>query len=773
MHFRPLFFMAFSGCILLISCTSQCQPAQAPALIPAPVAYTLHSGQFQLTAQSAVWYPDQQPDWALAANSWVAATAQATGFQPHLQPFSTGSVGFKANSIVLQPDPKIQHPEGYKLEVTTKGVIVRAQTAMGAFYGLQTLRQLFPPALFATQVQLGVSWKAPACVVEDAPRFAYRGLHLDVGRHWFPVAFIKQYIDLLAAHKMNRFHWHLTEDQGWRIEIKKYPRLQSIAACRNETLIGHFSELPHRYDGQPYCHYYTQEEVRSVVEYARQRFVTIVPEIEMPGHALAALTAYPSLGCVGSNYATAREWGVFEDVFCAGNEGVFTFLDDVLREVCALFPGEYVHIGGDECPKTRWQACKKCQARMKQEGLNDEQELQSYFIRRAEAMLARHGKKLIGWDEILEGGLAPNATVMSWRGIEGGIAAAQQGHDVIMTPTSFCYFDYYQGQPELEPLAIGGYLPLEQVYAYEPVPDVLTAEQARHILGAQGNLWTEYIPNEAQVTYMVYPRASALAEVVWSPRSKRNWRDFSSRLTTHFQRLDAAKVNYSKAIYAVKAQFEQGQLQLSCDNAPQLKILYTTDGTLPNAKSPIYNGPVELTRSTFIRCAVSDGRSLVQQGSFRFEVHQASGRSYQLNKVPAKYKGATQYALTDGYLGELKSWQHWVGIVGSLEPVIDLGIAKTIQQVRVRCLADLQAHIRLPQKVSCWVSNDGQNFQLKSSLSVTATNQSPAIEELKLSIPDTRCRYVKLVLTTSGPIPPGQPGAGNTAWLFVDEVVVE
>jgi hexosaminidase len=775
MPFRFLFLVVLSGFLLLLSRASNCQSNARLALIPEPVAYTLHAGRFQWSAQSELWYPADQPDWALAANFWTGSTAAATGYTAHLKTFSTKSVGFQQNSIVLQPDPAIRHAEGYKLEVSTKGVIVRAQTAVGAFYGLQTLRQLFPPALFAPRLQTGTPWTAPACVVEDAPRFEYRGLHLDVGRHWFPVAFIKRYIDLLAAHKMNRFHWHLTEDQGWRIEIKKYPKLQSVAACRSGTLIGHFSDLPHRYDGQAYCHYYTQAEVREVVEYARQRFVTIVPEIEMPGHALAALTAYPELGCTGKSYSTARGWGVFDDVYCAGNEKVFTFLNDVLTEVCALFPGEYVHIGGDECPKTKWETCPKCQKRMQQEGMGEEYGLlQRYFVQRAAAMLAQHGKRLIGWDEILEGGLlVPDATVMSWRGTEGSIAAAQQGHDVIMTPTSHCYFDYYQGNPDLQPLAIGGYLPLEQVYGYEPVPEVLNAEQARHILGAQGNVWTEYLSEPNAVERMAYPRACALAEVVWSPRAKRNWPDFTRRLRTHFQRLDAANVPYSTAFYEVKAQFSAGELRLTAPNIPELPIVYTTDGSLPTPQSPRYTGPLELTRSSDIRCAVLDGQRLIQAGAFRFAVHQGSGRPYQLSKTPAKYKGTTPYALTDGLLGDLKSWTQWVGIIGTLDPVIDLGQARTIQQVRVQCLADHNAHIRLPRKIELWVSPDGVNFQQKSSELVQEAEKSPRIEQFTLKAPNTKCRFVKLVLSPYGTIPAGQPGAGSSAWLFADEVVVE
>lgn len=362
----------------------------------------------------------------------------------------------------------------------------------------------------------------------------------------FPVSFVKKYIDLLAYHKFNRFHWHLTEDQGWRIEIKKYPKLQEVAAYRKETLVGNYGSG--KYDGQRYGGFYTQEEVKDIVKYAADRYVTIIPEIEMPGHAVAALTAYPQLGCTGGPYEVRTTWGVADDVFCAGKEETFAFLQDVLDEVVPLFPGKYVHIGGDECPKTRWKKCPHCQKRIKTEKLKDEHALQSYFIQRIEKYLNGKGKQIIGWDEILEGGLAPNATVMSWRGEEGGIAAAQQGHDVIMTPGNWCYFDHYQDTSKTEPLAIGGFTPVSQVYSYEPLPEQLSAEESKHVLGAQANLWTEYIATPEYAEFMAYPRACALAEVVWSPKENKSYDDFVKRMATHVTRLDQLKVNYAKHI---------------------------------------------------------------------------------------------------------------------------------------------------------------------------------------------------------------------------------
>lgn len=429
------------------------------------------------------------------------------------------------------------HPEGYRLTVNQDGIVIQAGTAAGLFYGVQSFIQL------AADVK-----QIPFVEIEDQPRFAYRGLHLDVGRHMFPVDFIKKYIDLMARFKFNRFHWHLTEDQGWRIEIKKYPKLQQLAAYRKETVVGHAGKSK-TYDGERYGGYYTQEEIKEIVEYARKRHITIIPEIELPGHSQAALAAYPELGCTGGPYEVATTWGVFENVYCAGKEETFQFLQNVLDEVLELFPSEYIHIGGDECPKTSWKNCRQCQARIKKEKLKDEHELQSYFVQRIEKYLNNKGRQIIGWDEILEGGLAPNATVMSWRGEAGGIEAAKQQHKVIMTPGNWCYFDHYQDTVATEPLAIGGLTPVAEVYAYEPVPPQISPQEAAYILGAQANLWTEYIKAPAHAEYMAYPRACALAEVVWSDKNNRNYEGFRRRLTANRWLLDDLQVNYAKHIF--------------------------------------------------------------------------------------------------------------------------------------------------------------------------------------------------------------------------------
>ena len=425
--------------------------------------------------------------------------------------------------------------EAYRLEITPERIDVTARDPRGLFYGIQTLGQLIAASPQAI----------PAVRIEDAPRFPYRGLHLDVGRHFFPVDFIKRYIDLMARFKLNTFHWHLTEDQGWRIEIKKYPKLTQIGAWRTETIVGHARRGPKGYDGTPHGGFYTQDQARDVVAYARERGVTVLPEIEMPGHSLAALAAYPEYANVPGPFEVRTTWGISEEVF-SPSEATFTFLEDILREVMDIFPSEYIHIGGDEAPKKRWKESPLAQEIITKEKLADEDGLQSWFIRRIERFLNKNGRRLIGWDEILEGGLAPNATVMSWRGTKGGIAAAKQQHDVVMAPQEDLYFDHYQGDPEHEPLAIGGLTPIEDTYRYEPVAPELTAEETAHILGPQACVWTEYMPTTDQVEYMAYPRVLALAEIAWSPREARDWSSFKDRLPAGLGYLDRLGVKYRK-----------------------------------------------------------------------------------------------------------------------------------------------------------------------------------------------------------------------------------
>jgi hexosaminidase len=499
----------------------------------------------------ASWESLESP-FTLQANTVIVATEETLNVAQHLATFLRLATGFnfpvereaKDNAVWLELILSLSK-EGYELEVTPTGARLRAATNAGLFYAVQTFKQLLPSAIFSPNKVENVTWHIQGIRIADEPRFAWRGLHLDVCRHFMPVAFIKKLLNVMALHKLNTFHWHLTDDQGWRIEIKRYPKLTEVGAWRTETMIGHgLSTLPHQFDNTPHGGFYSQDEVREVVAYAHERHITIVPEIEMPGHAQAAVTAYPELGNTGEKLEVGKIWGVIEHVFNPSEETI-QFLQNVLLEVIELFPGKYIHVGGDECPKKEWRESAAAQQRIKDLGLKDEDDLQSYVISRMDSFLHEHGRQLIGWDEILEGGLAPHATVMSWRGQEGGIVAAKAGHDVVMAPTSHVYLDYYQSdQTEQEPLAIGGFTSLEKVYSFEPIPSELNTSEAEHILGAQAQLWTEYVKTPEHAEYMLFPRLCALAEVVWT--EKKNHQDFLGRLEGMLERLGALNISYYK-----------------------------------------------------------------------------------------------------------------------------------------------------------------------------------------------------------------------------------
>ncbi|MDH3495346.1 MAG: family 20 glycosylhydrolase [Gemmatimonadota bacterium] len=575
---------------VLLVALAQGPAPPAPSIVPAPATLTRRAGALTFAAITAVTVPDTGHAELRALARMLADELSAPAARTVPVRAADALAGGTVTIALMLDTALALDPEGYRLTVGPEGARLVAPSPAGLFYGIQTVRQLLPPG------EPGAA--LPALEIEDWPRFRYRGMHLDVGRHLFPVAFIKKYIDLMAMYKMNTFHWHLTEDQGWRIEIRKYPRLTTVGAWRQET-IREKNFSPYVGDGTPYGGFYTQAQVREIVTYARARYITIVPEIEMPGHSKAALAAYPELACTPGPFRVATVWGVHEDIYCP-SDATFAFLEDVLTEVMDLFPGQYIHIGGDEAPKTRWERSPVAQAVIRREGLANAHELQSWFIRRIERFLTAHGRRLIGWDEILEGGLAPDATVMSWRGMVGGIAAARQGHDVIMTPSSHVYFDHYQGSPAFEPLAIGGYAPLEKVYAFEPMPAELTPEEARHVLGAQGNVWTEYIATPEHVEYMAVPRMLALAEVVWSPRERREWSGFVARLPAQLRRLDALDVRYR--IPGVRG-LEADRLTLADSITirlesllPEAQIVYTLAGADGSpARTQIYDGPVRVS----------------------------------------------------------------------------------------------------------------------------------------------------------------------------------
>ena len=531
--------------VVIAACdTSERVEADYRNVIPLPHEIVMVDGNsFVVEKDTRILYPENNVLLERNAQFLAKYIEEATGRRLKVETWQGGN---EENVIILGLDASIDNPEGYELTVSPDRVTIKGQAANGVFYGLQTLRKSVPAIAYGLDIIL------PAAVIKDAPRFAYRGMMLDVGRHFFSVDFVKRYIDLLAMHNMNYFHWHLTEDQGWRIEIKKYPRLTEIGSIRKETGIGASRT---EFDGKPYGGFYTQDEIKEIVKYAQEQYVTVIPEIDLPGHMLAALAAYPELGCTGGPYEVACHWGVFSDVLCIGNEKTYEFLEGVLAEVIELFPSKYIHIGGDEAPRTRWETCPKCQVLAKKEGLKPDREhstedrLQSYCMKRIERYLNEKGRQIIGWDEILEGDVAPNATVMSWRGMQGGIKAAKLKHDVIMTPNDYMYFDYYQSADKgQEPLAMGSGVTVEKVYGFEPVATELENEEKKHILGVQANMWTEYIATPEHVEYMMVPRMAALAEVQWMMPEEKDYQEFLKRLNSLVGFYKRESVNYAKHV---------------------------------------------------------------------------------------------------------------------------------------------------------------------------------------------------------------------------------
>jgi len=744
------------------------------SIIPQPVKIEQGSGFFQIDKNTVIVTPDnkQIEEVAQYLNAYFNIVSGND-----LELISTEP---KKNCIVFKiSDGDDLGNEGYKLSVTNKKIMIEAVSSRGLFYGIQTVLQLLPIEIFSQSKVEHSELKIPVCEIFDKPRFSWRGMHLDVGRHYFPVAFIKKYIDLIALHKMNTFHWHLTEDQGWRIEIKKYPELTTIGSKRKETILDKNFD-PFVGDGIPYGGYYTQEEVREIVEYARQRQITVIPEIEMPGHSLGALAAYPELGCTGGPYEVSTIWGVKADVFCAGNDDVFNFLENVLTEVMQLFPSQYIHIGGDECPKERWEKCEKCQARIKTEGLKNEHELQSYFIKRIESFLNANGRDLIGWDEILEGGLAPNAAVMSWRGIKGGIEAAEQGHDVVMTPTSHCYFDYYQANPDFEPLAIGGFTSLKKVYSFEPVPAELDKNKVKYILGAQGNVWTEYMKTPEYVEYMAVPRMTALAEVLWSPREFRDWDSFQHRLVDQKKRFDFLDVNYSQGSWKVDIVpvLKDGSYEITLESEQlYAPIYYTLDGSEPSNGSQLYDGSFTIEKSTAITAGIFLDGQLKEDFSVKEIVfHKAVGKTgkLEIDPNPAYYcKGA--FSLTDGLLGsEQNQSEYWLGFEGSdLSYEVDLEEDQIISSVYANFLQRTASWILMPKNVTFEILSKDKKLIFKKTVEPEATLEvkGTVIEAIGVE-PNLNGRYIKVHAKNYKTLPSWHKWTGNKSWLFVDELIV-
>lgn len=675
--------------------------------------------------------------------------------------------------------------EGYQLNIRKNGVEIRASQHSGFFYALQSLRQLLPVAIYGSEPVEDASWAVPCLTIVDAPRFAYRGMHLDVARHFFTVDEVKRYLDVMAIHKLNTFHWHLTDDQGWRIEIKRYPELTSIGSIRKATVIG---KEWGNYDNTPYGGFFTQDEIKDVVSYAADRAITVIPEIDLPGHMLAALTAYPKLGCTGGPYDVWGRWGVAEDVLCVGKEETFKFLEGVLDEVVELFPSEYIHIGGDECPKVRWEKCPRCQAQIRQLGLKDDDKhtaehyLQSYVTERIGKYLAEHGRRIIGWDEILEGKAPIDAVVMSWRGSEGGIAAAKLGHDVIMTPNSHFYFDYYQtSDTDAEPLGIGGYLPVEIVYSFDPVFPELTQDQQKHILGVQANLWTEYIHDNKHLEYMLLPRLAALSEVQWTQPEKKDRERFFNNFKMD-KIYSVMGYEFAKHIFGVTASYavdpDKGCVMMNLTTIGNAPIRYTLDGSDPITGGLLYTTPVAISEScTFSASAVREG-VLPPVYSRTFNFNKATARKAVLNTAPTpKYIYDGVSLLVDGYRADPSfSNGAWIGFLEEpMDVTIDMGMDRSYSTVTLGALIDTEQWIFPPSIVEVFISDDGENFNNQFTLSIpTETSKSPLeIRDYEIAIPETSARYLRVVAHTVGTIPAWHGGAGKKAFLFVDEIAVK
>lgn len=766
-------------CILFSTCFYACSEKRTLnsdyEIIPKPLDVNCKGdASFLLKDGVAVIYPENNRKMQDNAEFLVDYVERQTGVK------LTSHAGMPVDgAICLTLDLSDDNAEAYKLIVNDKRVCISGASEAGVFYGIQTLRKSLP---VAQDINVNLS----AVEIYDKPRFAYRGAMLDVARHFYTVDEVKTFIDMLALHNINRFHWHLTDDQGWRIEIKKYPKLMSVASERKETVVGRwYSGI---YDGKPYGGYYTQDELRDVIDYAAKRHITIIPEVDLPGHMRAALTAYPELGCTGGPYEVRTIWGVSQDVLCVGNDFTLQFVKDVLSEVADIFPSEYIHIGGDECPKVRWEKCPKCQERIKSLGLKSdakhtkEQRLQSYMIQEAAKYLKEKGKRIIGWTEILEGGLVPDATLMSWIGESGGIEAAHQHHDVIMTPNTYLYFDYYQSKKvEDEPLAIGGYLPIEKTYNYEPMPKELTKEEQQYIKGVQANLWTEYIPVFSQVQYMVLPRLGAAAEVQWTDPSKKDYKDFLRRVPHLVAVYDCYGWNCATHVYDVnvdmKADTVNHVLNVQLSTMADDPIYYTLDGQDPTEKSLKYTKPFTIDQSVVLKTMAvhPDRTSKISVDTIRF--NKATLKPVVLLQPnESRFSPDGPVVLVDGRNGNHSfDTGAWLAVAGNdLEAVINMQAETILSSASVHVYVRKDAWLFDARGFSVSVSSDNKNYKEVASQEYKQMQESDSdgIIEHELSFDPCKATYVKIKVISEKSMPDWHWDAGKAPFLLVDEIIL-
>lgn len=741
-------------------------------IVPKPLEMKLKQGAFRFTKDTKlVAANDQTQVFEVLQNKFVSAAG-----------WNLGVVNTAPSSNFVQLSTDVSLPEeAYNLKVTENQVIIYASGHNGFLYGLETIRQLLPVAIESKNVVSNMNWDIPNVEIKDSPRFKWRGFMLDVSRHFFDKDYVMETIDQLAFLKMNTLHLHLVDDQGWRIEIKKYPKLTEVGGFRVDQEDKPWNARPTPELGKEttYGGFYTQEDIKEIVAYAESRGITVVPEIEMPAHVMSAIAAYPELSCFQKPIMvpSGGVWPI-TDIYCPGKETTFEFLENVLLEVMELFPSRYIHVGGDEATKTNWEKCPDCKKRIQEEGLETVEELQSYFIRRMERFLSSKGRTLLGWDEILEGGLAPGATVMSWRGVKGGLEASEAGHDVVMTPNSHCYFDYYQGDQDAEPLAWGGNLPLSKVYQFDPVVEGMSEEQAKHVLGGQANLWTEYVPTKAQAEYMTYPRLAALAEAVWSSKDNRNWDDFSNRVSSLFQRYGIMGVNYAKSAYQVTTETsvntENGVISIALKSEfPQADIRFSLDGSDITSASKKYSAPVDIDRTTNIKAQVfKDGEPVGAIFEKTIKYHKAVGKPVTyINKYHDSYKGAEDLGMVNVVRGSKNfhdgQWQGWLD--NDMELVIDLESPTELEKISVGALENQGSGIYFPIQVEVFLSDDGKTFRSAGSVKREyAANNGSELKDFVIQIGKQTARYIKVKATNLGTAP-----TGGGSWMFIDEVVVE
>lgn len=760
----------------IISCSEE---VQTLSIVPYPNEVELTEGTFDATAASVTYQAELDEASVNIVKNFAAQLDLVTGKERAVTEGSAEQgFSFMYNSEIA--------PEAYELEVTPSAVKVIASSLNGFNYAVQTIKQMLPVEIYGKQ-KAKADWTMPCAVINDAPRFGYRGVLIDECRHFFGMEEMKRIIDVLELHKLNRLHWHLTEDQGWRIEIKKYPLLTEVGSKRRGTCIKKdFTTC----DNIPYGEgmWYSQDQIKEIVAYAASKGITIVPEIDLPGHMLAALASYPELGCTGGPYEVWTRWGVSEDVLCAGNPKIYTFLEDVLSEICELFPSEYIHIGGDECPKVRWETCPKCQAMVRKLGLKDDAKhkaeyyLQSHIMTHMENFLATKGRKVIGWDEILEGKIGPDATVMSWRGEAGGLEAVRLGHDAIMTPNTYCYFDYYQAADiENEPFGIGGYIPVENCYSYEPIVDSMTEEEAAHILGVQANLWTEYIADSSHLEYMLLPRLAALSEIQWCNKDRKDWDRFYHSADEVCAIYDMMGYTYATHILQVvgdsKFNAEEKAIEVTLTTQGGAPVRYTLDGKEPGKSSKLYREPIKINETCTIKAAVQrEGlEPRVYEKAFHF--NKATGREMTIaHKTHHRYTSETPRNLTDGIrAAEIYNSGEWSGWYGKpFEAVIDMEGTEPYTSVTLGTLVSKGAYIFNPTGMKVEISEDGETFtEVASEQYAPAAQESEdGIMDVTLEFPETSARYLKVTADCISALPEWHHAAGRRGFLFIDEVMV-